>query len=264
MARNREQILYIAGAVLLLAVLYFGFDTVPSKQKELEKSRVLSGKEFDIHTLQEDARKMLEPDELTQLESLESQVQFANVDSLKVPALKMLSGFWFQHQKPILAGSYAKQVAEITQDADSWSITGTTFASALSQKDLDAGMKEDVRDQAVAAFENAISLEPSVIEHRVNQALCFIETPDVAQPMKGIQMLAGMATSYPESSLPPYHLARLAVRTGQMERAEDRIEQALKIDSTNSKIACLAIEIYKSVNKPAEAKALEGRCAGVN
>jgi uncharacterized protein HemY len=73
-----------------------------------------------------------------------------------------------------------------------------------------------------------------------------------------------MATSYPESPLPPYHLARLAVRTGQMERAEERIEQALKIDSTNSKIACLAIEIYKSVNKPAEAKALEGRCTGEN
>ncbi|MEO5906670.1 MAG: hypothetical protein ABIQ11_08090 [Saprospiraceae bacterium] len=112
------------------------------------------------------------------------------------------------------------------------------------------------------AFENAISIEPKIIEHRINQALSYIEVPDQAQPMKGVQMLAGLATNFPDSPLPPFHLARLAVRTGQMERAVERIEQALKIDSTNSKIACLAIEIYAATNKPEEARKLEQRCAG--
>lgn len=73
-------------------------------------------------------------------------------------------------------------------------------------------------------------------------------------------MLAGLATKYPESALPPYHLARLAVQTGQYDRAEGRIEQALKLAPDDPKIACLAIEIYKAVNKPEKADALAGIC----
>jgi Flp pilus assembly protein TadD len=61
--------------------------------------------------------------------------------------------------------------------------------------------------------------------------------------------------------LPSYHLARLAVQTGQYERAEQRIEQALKLAPTDPKIACLAINIYTAVNKPEEAKKLTDLCA---
>jgi uncharacterized protein HemY len=80
--------------------------------------------------------------------------------------------------------------------------------------------------------------------------------------MKGIQLLAGLATTYPDSPAPPYQLARLAVRTGQYERALTRIEQALKLDPTDSKIACLAIDIYTALNRPADAEQLRDRCAG--
>jgi uncharacterized protein HemY len=86
--------------------------------------------------------------------------------------------------------------------------------------------------------------------------------PLAAEPMKGIQLLAGLATKYPESPAPPYHLARLAVRTGQYERALTRIEQALKLDPEDSRIACLAIDIYTALNRPADAEQLRDRCAG--
>jgi uncharacterized protein HemY len=79
--------------------------------------------------------------------------------------------------------------------------------------------------------------------------------------MKGIQMLAELAKSYPESPLPPYHLARLAVRTGQYERAAERIEQALKLDGQNPKIACLGIEIYTALNQTDKAEKLKPVCA---
>jgi Flp pilus assembly protein TadD len=59
-------------------------------------------------------------------------------------------------------------------------------------------------------------------------------------------------------------LARLAVQTGQYERALTRIEQALKLDPTDSRIACLAIEIYTALQKSAEAQKLTDICAGKN
>ena len=259
--KNREQTYYILGALVLIALLFFGFDTKPSTQKTLEKSRVLNAPSFDIELLKTEARKNLQADQINSVETLESQIRFAETDSVKLNLLKEISGYWFQLKEPLIAGFYAKQVAEMQQDATSWSIAGTTFASALSNPEIEENDKLKARDQAIAAFESAISLEPEAIEHRVNQALCYIETPDSAQPMKGVQMLAALATKYPGSALPPYHLARLALRTGQIERAEERIEQAITLDSTNVRIACLAGDIYKAANKSEEANRWLDMCA---
>lgn len=261
--KNKEQAFYIIGAVALLAILYFGFDTKPSSQKALEKSRVLSGQTFDLISLQNEANKELKKEDLEFVEALESQLQYAGDDSTKVEIMKQLSAKWFKLKKPLLSGIYAKEIAEKLQSAQSWGMAGTTFAAALKQADLPEKDRPLTRDQAVDAFEHAISLDPKAVDYRVNQALCFIETPDQAQPMKGVQMLAGLATNYPESPLPPYHLARLAVQTGQYDRAEGRIEQALKLAPEDPKIACLAIDIYKAVNKPEKAEALAGLCAKI-
>ena len=258
---NREQAYYIIGAVLLAALLFFGFDNKPSTQKALEKSRVLNTQEFDIQTLQAEAKKDLKADQLEYLETLESQTEFAKEDSVRINLLKQMSGFWFQVRRPLLAGYYATQIAEKEQTATSWSIAGTSFAAVLTTPGIEEKDKVIAREQAVAAFENAISLEPRVIEHRINQALCYIEAPDETQPMKGVRMLAGLAEKNPESPLPSYHLARLAMKTGQVERAIERIGQALAKDSTNARIACLAIDIYKAANKPEEARKWEGVCA---
>jgi tetratricopeptide (TPR) repeat protein len=259
--KNKEQILYIAGAILLVLVLYFGFDTKPSSQKVLEKSRALSSREFDISSLEKEAVSGLKPEEKNYLETLESQSANVEVDSVKTRLLKDLSGFWYTQHQPLLAGMYAKEVADIENTADSWSIAGASFAAALQQKDQGEKKLGFARDEAVECFENAISMEPKVVEHRINQALCYIEFPRQDMPMKGIQMLAGLATSFPDSPLPPYQLARLAVQTGQYEKAAERIEQAMKLDPENSRFACLAVEIYTALNQPEKVEQLKGLCA---
>ncbi len=258
--KHKEQIYYIIGAIVLLGVLFFGFNIYPSSTKALEKSRALNTQEYDISSFQVEAKKNLSSEDLKYLETLEVQVQHAGEDSARLNILKQLSGYWYQLQNPVMAGLYAKEIATAEETANSWAIAGTTFASGL-QQDLDEKQKLFIRDQAVAAFENAISLEPEVIEHRVNQALCYIELPKADEPMKGVQMLVGLTNNYPESPVPPFQLARLAVKTGQYERGLTRVEQALALDPSNSRIACLAIEIYTALNKPEEAKALEGICA---
>jgi tetratricopeptide (TPR) repeat protein len=259
--RLREQTYYIIGALVLLAVLYFGFSTKPSSQKALEKSRALNTSEFDIRSLANEARPNLKEDELTYLETLETQLNHVSQDTQKLRLLKELSGFWYALRQPILAGLFAREAASFENSAQSWSIAGTTFASTLQQKELEEKKLSFARDEAIDAFEKAISLEPSVIEHRVNQALCYIEAPLQDTPMKGIQMLAGLATSYPESPLPPYHLARLALRTGQHERAAERIEQAMKLDPENPKMACLAIDIYTALQQGERVQQLKPLCA---
>jgi tetratricopeptide (TPR) repeat protein len=243
-------------------VLYFGFDTTTSSQEALEKSRALNAQEFDIRSLEKEARPAMQEDEFSYLETLHAQLNHVDQDSQRLRLQKSLSGFWFGLKKPLLAGLYAKEAAAIENTAESWSITGTTFAAALQQKELPEKQLAFARDQAVEAFEKAISLEPNVVEHRINQALCYIEAPLRDTPMKGIQMLAGLATSFPESPLPPYHLARLAMRTNQVERAAERIQQALALEPANPRIACLAVDIYTALQQAEMVNQYQPVCAG--
>lgn len=259
--KKKEQAYYIIGALILLAVLFFGFDIHPSSHKAIEKSRALNTREYDIASFQAEAKKPLAKDDIGYLETLEAQVQHAGQDSVRLNILKQLSGYWYKLGNPVMAGLYAREIAEKEGSAESWSITGTTFASGLKQN-LEEKQKRFLRDQALQAFENAISLEPTVVDHRVNQALCYIEMPLAEEPMKGILMLADLAKSYPDAPSPRYQLARLAVKTGQYERALTRIEQALALDPEDPKIACLAIDIYTALNKPEQAEPLRDKCAG--
>jgi len=260
--KTREQILYIIGAIILVAVLYFGFDTKPSSQKVLEKSRALTTKEFDIQSLEKEALSGLKPDDKPYLENHESQINFVTQDSQKVRLLKELSGFWYSHNEHLLAGMYAKEVANLENTAESWSIAGASFEGVLKNKELDEKKLGFARNEAVECFENAISLEPTVVDHRINQALCYIEVPQQDMPMKGIQMLAGLATSFPDSPLPAYHLARLAVQTGQYDRAAQRIEQALALDPKNGRFACLGVDIYTALKNADKVNQLNALCAG--
>ncbi len=258
--KQKEQALYIVGALILLAVLYLAFDTKPSTQKALEKSRALTTREFDIPMLRTEAVKRLKEDQTEYLETLEAQLRHSGQDSMKRNILKQLSGYWFSLQQPLLAGLYAREVADLENTPESWSISGTTFASGLRSSSLEEKQKRFARDQALESFEHAISLEPDVIDHRINQALCYIEVPLDGEPMKGIQMLAGLVQNYPESPAPVYHLARLAVQTGQYDRAKTRIEQALALAPDDTRIICLAADIYTALGQMEEASRMSARC----
>ena len=152
--KKKEQVLYVLGAIVLLAVLYFGFDINPSTHKALEKSRALNTEEYDITSYQAEAKKSLKEDDIKYLETLEAQVQHAGQDSSRLNSLKLLSGYWYKLGNPVMAGLYAREVAEKENSAQSWSIAGTTFASGL-QQDLEEKQKLFLRNQALAAFESA-------------------------------------------------------------------------------------------------------------
>lgn len=253
---RKQQGIYLGIALVGLAVLYFGFTNRPSDAKAMETSRAINMEEYSISGLTQEVQGSLPAERVSQAHMLEAQLQTAGNDSLRIEALKGLSGFWFAEKQPIIAGLYAKQVAEATSTAEGWSIAGTTFAGAFSQE-KDPDKKSFAREQAASAFEKAISMEPSNVQYRINQALCYVEVPQQDQPMKGIQLLAGLAKSHPESALPPYHLARLAVRTGQWDRAKERIDQAIALTPGDKKVACLAAEIYGQLQIPDASKFAE-------
>jgi len=242
---TRLQILVISLSALSTFALYFGFDTKSSKEKVEIENLERTGIEIDTEPLIESAKQELSGFDLNEVVMLENQANAADGEA-KIDALKKLSGKWYRLDKPFIAGSIASEIAEQTGSAESWSIAATTFLAGIS--DSDQMVREGSLRKAIEALENAISIDPENEQHRVNLALVYAERPPQGDPMKGVQMLLSLNQKNPESVLVLNALGRLAIKTGQWERATERLEKANSVDPDNTTTICLLSEVYQQVN----------------
>lgn len=260
---NWLQVAIISAAVALFFVLYLGCDTKSNKQQALEKSRAMAIESTDINSILQAAKSQLTALEGSELLALEQQLESAGTDEAKVAALKGLSGVWYQLGQPAIAGTYAQNIAELTGTEEAWSITGTTYAICLQNTQEDK-VRSYCMNRAVKAFENAISINPENLAHRVNLALCYTENPPQDNPMKGILMLRALNEQQPDNVLVLNTLARLALKTNQFDRAVERLEQSYSIEPQNPNTVCLLAQAYQGSGQSAKASEFAQRCKALS
>ncbi len=256
---TKLQIFVVLSAIFLFFALYFGFDTVPPKQKSIEKSRALAQTSTDISNLLLEAKEDISTSVATNLLVLEQQLGLAETDSAKVNAYERLSSAWYQQKQAAIAGYYAEQLAEIDKGEEAWSIAGTTYAICV-QREEEQKVKDFCRQHAVTAFENASSLNSKNVQHRLNLASVYAEHPPANNPMKGILMMLDLNKQYPDNVLVLINIARQGMRTGQYDKAAARLEKAYSLDAENANVVCMLSQVYEQLNKTQEAEAMLKQC----
>ncbi|MEM8525162.1 MAG: hypothetical protein AAGG68_10980 [Bacteroidota bacterium] len=242
---SRLQWIVVVSSLILFALLYFGFDTKPSQQKQIEASRELAIESTDVSILMRSAKDQLDAQTLSSIKIMEQQLELESADSLKIETFKQLSGAWYRSDQLAIAGHYAEEAANIEDSEESWSIAGTTYA-ICTQRSTEDKVREFCVNRAFKAFENAISINPDNVQHKVNLALVHLETQN---PMTGIQMLRNLNQENPNNVLVLMTLARQAIRTNQLERASERLLKILSIESENKEAACLLADIYTQLQQ---------------
>ena len=259
MALNRSQFFTLSAALILFLALYLGFSTTPGSQKTVERSRAIQAESSGFEALLDDAKAHLKAGELSALEALDQQTAETNPDSVRIAALKKLSGWWFAQGNIPVAGGYAEKVAELEHTDAAWSVAGATYYQALIGQ-----QSPELRDycgaRALKSFESAISLNPESVEHRVNQALVYAENPPKDMPMKAVMLLRELENKFPESPVVYNALGRLAIKTGQWERAIQRLEKAWSLDRKNANTPCLLARAYEGAGKAAQAAEFAEYC----
>jgi len=256
---TKLQLIVIASCVALFGILYFGFDTKPSSFKEVERTRALSSSSLDVDQLIFSAVDSLSDTSKFEIASLDEEQSSAGNEKEKIDVLKKISGFWFKQNRQDIAGHYAAEIAELESTADSWNIAGSTYTLGLQS--LPEGSSWDFcYENAIAAFENAISLDPEYIDSRINLALCYVEKAPENNPMKGIQMLLSLNKEYPKNVSVMTNLGKLAVRTNQLDKARIRFETVLEIEKNNRIATCYLSEIYKGLGDIAKAARFDALC----
>jgi tetratricopeptide (TPR) repeat protein len=259
---NRQQLLLIIGSIAMIAVLFFGFDIKPPKHRQLETSRGDQVEWQETENLLRKAKAALPEDLRKYLQGLDNVVSGAPNDSIKIQVLKSLSSAWYDQGMHVLAGYYAERIALITGTEESWAIAGASYGIALT-----SGENPEHADLALAGavrcFENAISLNPQNLEHRINLAICYAEHPPAANPMRGIQSLLDLNRNNPDNVAVLYHLARFGMRTGQYDRAMERLEHALSIEPEQRRLNCLMADLLRQTGRMEEMQRYVVRCETV-
>lgn len=253
MSTKKHQLIAVLITSVLVMVFYFGCDTKDPSIALAEKSRVANFETTSIENISKRVFDSLDANNRAYFDGLQLQVQDSNDDIEKIEALKKVSGFWFQQGEFALAGNVAEDIANLSTDATSWSIAGTTYAAGIKRGKTDVKRTFN-RSRAVNAFEQAISLEPDNPNHKTNLAVCYAELPPEDNPMKGILMLLDLDKKYPENVGVLYQLARFGMQTNQFDKAIGRLEKILTIRPNLVKAHCLLAEAYTKTNKNSEAQ----------
>ncbi|MBK9337007.1 MAG: hypothetical protein IPM98_10620 [Lewinellaceae bacterium] len=246
-------------ALVFFLVLYLGFKTTSPSQKVVERSRSIQGESMRFETLLDDAKAHLSANDAASLADLEKQVDQAGSEADRVETLKKVSGWWYSQGQAIVSGGVAEQVAELEGTDGAWSVAGATFYGALADE-RDQKLRDFCASRAIKAFESAISLNPSQVEHRVNLALVYAENPPADNPMKAVLLLRELEGKYPDNPAVYNALGRLAIKTNQWERAIDRLEKSWSLDSKNPNTPCLLAMAYEGAGKTDKAIEFAGLC----
>jgi tetratricopeptide (TPR) repeat protein len=254
---SKEKIGAIAAALVIFLILYFGFDIVPSDQKQLEKSRMLSTEATSVQNLIMEARKALGT-KYGVIEALMMELNGLEIDSLKTETLQTLSGRWYELGYPAISGYYAEEIAKINNQPDAWAIAGTTYMLAMKNASEDK-VKSWSFNRAIQALETAVSLNPDDIESRINLALGYIENPQ-DNPMQGIMMLRQLNEEHPRNVKVLAQLGRLSLVTNQVENAIKRLKEAESIEPDNKNVICLLAQAYDKSGDSSNAAAYNEKC----
>ena len=257
MSKGQLAILSFTGLLFLL--LYFGFDTKPKAQKEVERVRTLTAESTDINSLLLTAKKNLKSAEASEIVLAESKLSEANKNGTdKTEAYKALSSAWYKINRFAIAGYYAQQVAEIEATDEAWSIAGATYNRGMNLE-TEEKVIDYCTNRAKQAFENAISLNSSNVNHKVNLATCYVEDKK-NPPMKGVGMLMELNKQHPENLTVLIALGRFGLVSKQFEKASGRLEKALQLAPENIKVNCLLAQAYEGLGQMDKAKTFQDKC----
>ncbi len=254
---GKSQLLLLLFSTILFSLIYFGLDRKPKKQALVEKSRAASAEVTDPTILIEEAKSLLKDDQVSYLQVLESDLRTNREDP--IPFLEKLAAKWYELEYPAISGYYAEEIAQIDNTEQAWSIAGTTFTMALKGEKSEK-VRAYCSQHALSAFEKTISLSPDNVDHRINQALVYIDEPAKDNPMKGIQMLLSLKDKYPENASVLIQLGRLAIKTGQYEKAIERLNTVLTLDKDNDKANCLLAQAYEAISDMVNARLYNDKC----
>jgi tetratricopeptide (TPR) repeat protein len=210
---KKTQLLLIVAAVVLSVLLYFA----PKNSGAVAKENLAASSGKNTETIEVFVKTALG----TLSNDLKPKAENKNLDSVV--------SFWDKNKRPDIASFYFEKQMAATNKAVNWFKAGDRYYySVRFIKDPDE--TPILYASAMRCYENGLKLDPNNADAKIMLASCYVEgSPD---PMKGITMLREIEKTDSNNITLQLNFAFFSVRSQQWDKAIQRFQKVIKIDST--------------------------------
>jgi tetratricopeptide (TPR) repeat protein len=243
---KKQQVILLATSAILLAVLYFFGDTLPSVSKDKD-TLAATGETKPITTksLIDSAKSPLNTQQLSYLTQLENSVVRGNVKEQQIAVYKQLAMYWQDSLKhPEIAAFYTGEEAKLENSEKS-----LTFAARLFLGQVMAGGDPSLQvwmaTNAKALFEQALNMNPESDSLKVELGACFLFGNISSTPMEGILKIKEVADKDSTNMYAQLMLGLGDIKSGQYDKAIERLQRVVKQEPTNLQALFNLAETYE-------------------
>jgi tetratricopeptide (TPR) repeat protein len=207
-----------------------------------------SSHEHDEEGVTSDFIEGLTSERQLKIQHLEKELALA-APSDKVGWVDSLILYWRLFEQPEAEAEYLKKRAELLPSEESWFVAGDNYFSNF--RSTPAVRKNYMIRSAIDCYHEVLALNAENLSAKNAIGVCYVEGAAILKepPMKGIGMIREVLEKDPENIDALVNLGYFAIQSGQYERAIERFNTVLEIDSNHSEAYLYLTDIYLSLEK---------------
>ena len=206
------------------------------------------------------ATETLEPKQADTVRTLTQQAE-AITGPAKADAYKKLAGYWLRTGNYITAGYYHSLAADANPtDTEERQLAARMLAMGINGAG-DTTARMFAADRAIHQYEELIKVDTANTQAKVELALVYIE--GLNDVMTGVLKLKDVEKIDPNNETMNLTLGRLAVVSGQFDKAIPRLEKLIKQHPDNAEAYVHLAEAYRATGQKDKALAELEACKRV-
>ncbi len=264
---------YIAlvSATALIALLYWGGNTVPPKKQDVAAmQRPSSGgavaqgpntmKPASLDSIIAASKAQLPKTVADTALTIENEIK-ATRDSSRMASVFLRLSQVYLRNKQLPAAAYYRGVAAKLENSEKSLTFAAQFFLQLMENESTPSMQHWAAAEAVTCLEQCQKLNPDNEETKLSLATALIEGG--REPMRGVQILLAITREKPNDIPANMLLGRMSIQSGQFEKAVGRFETVLKIEPENKEALYFLAQAYEGKGDKKKAIELLEKCKKV-
>ena len=225
MSKRLTQIVFLGALVLVATLLFFAGRNSPVGHIEISPEAKPLGQsnwDYNIGLTIED---LLEVDIIAGFMS-GVYPKDESIDSLTW--FRKAAEAWDSIGHGLMAGYYYEKVALKTNTAEDWYLAAKLFFN-LQNRTNDTVARREISSHAMLGLEKTVELDPSNLDAKAELGVSYMESPG-KPPMMGIGLLREVLQVSPDHNGALYYLAYLSMKSGQYDKAVERLERLTELN----------------------------------
>jgi tetratricopeptide (TPR) repeat protein len=203
------------------------------------------------------SRKQLPEHAARDIATLEKSISALPDSTAMAPKITELAKAWQQHKQLPVAAYYYAKAAKLENSEKKLNFAGQFFLD-LMRNATSAEVQAWEAQEAIACLSRSLEINPS--NDTVKMALAAGYVEGTSEPMQGIQLLLGITRERPDDIPANLMLGKMAIQSGQYDKAVARFETVLKNEPENTEATYFLAEAYKGKGDKAKAIELLEKC----